>query len=52
MKKALVQNGQIFDIVEVGAEFPVHPSLAWLDAPDDVSSETHEVVNGTITMKA
>jgi hypothetical protein len=51
MKKALVQNGQIFDIVNPGEEFEVHPSLVWMDAPDDVSPQTHTVIDGAIVEK-
>lgn len=32
----------INDIVDPGQEFEVHSGLVWVDAPDDVSSNTHE----------
>lgn len=42
MKRALISNaGLICDIVPVGAEFPTHPSMRWVDAPDDVAHDTH-----------
>jgi hypothetical protein len=44
MKKALVFEGQIVQIEAV--PFPVAPALTWVDAPDDVSMETH-VFDGT-----
>ena len=51
MKKVLVFQNQINDIVAVGSEFPVSPEMQWMDAPDDVSSQTHQVVNGVISLK-
>lgn len=43
MKKALIhaETGRLCDIVAPGAEFPVHPAMRWVDAPDDVSHATH-----------
>jgi hypothetical protein len=39
MKRVLIgPNGSLNDVVAPGQEFPVHPSLQWIDAPDDVSS--------------
>ena len=52
MKKALIFQDQIYDIVNVGSEFPVSPELQWVDAPDDVSSQTHTVVSGVISLRA
>lgn len=46
MKKVLVFQGRINDIVAVGATFPVSPEMVWIDAPDDVTHTTHEF-NGT-----
>lgn len=51
MKKALIFQNQIHDIVAVGSEFPVSPEMQWVDAPDDVSSQTHQVVAGVIALK-
>lgn len=43
MKRALISHdGRLCDIVAPGSEFPVHPSMQWVDAPDDVSHDTHE----------
>lgn len=46
MKKVLVFEGLLHDVVPVGTEFPVAPGMQWVDAPDDVSAETH-LFNGT-----
>ena len=46
MKKALCEpSGRVAQIVVVGAEFPVHPSLVWVDATDDIT--TNHVWNGS-----
>ena len=42
MKRVLILGGRLLDIVAPGAEFPVHESLVWVDASDDVAHETHE----------
>ncbi len=42
MKKVLIFENKIHDIVEVGAEFPVAREMKWVDAPDTVDSATHE----------
>jgi len=49
MKKALVLEGQIVQIESI--TFPVAPELIWMDVADDVSSETHQVVDGVILLK-
>ncbi len=41
MKRVLVYDGGLCDIVAPGFEFPVHPSMQWVDAPDDVAHDTH-----------
>ncbi len=43
MKKVLIHpdTGRLCDIVAPGAEFPVHPAMQWVDAPDDVAHDTH-----------
>ena len=41
----------MYDIVNPANIFPVAPELQWLDAPDEVSSRTYEVVNGVIQLK-
>ena len=53
MKRVLIDlsNNRICDIVAIGAEFPVHPSLQWVDAPADVSHETHMLSGGVVTIK-
>jgi hypothetical protein len=42
MKRVLIADGRLCDIVQPGAEFPVHQSMQWVDASDDVSHATHE----------
>ena len=37
--KALIFNGQI--IQTAPESFPVHPSMQWVDAPDDATLDTH-----------
>ena len=49
MKKALVFEGQIVQIESI--TFPVAPELNWMDVADDVSIETHQVVDGVILLK-
>lgn len=51
MKKVLIFENKIHDIVEVGAEFPVAPEMKWVDAPDDVDSATHEFDGTTFSLK-
>lgn len=53
MKRALIEleTGRICDIVAPGQEFPVAASLQWVDAPDDVSHDTHEFVGGVVAVK-
>lgn len=36
MKKALVGDGKVLDVKDVGEEYLVHPSWEWMDAPDEV----------------
>ena len=49
MKIALVVEGQIVQIESI--TFPVAPELNWMDVADDVTSETHQVVDGVILLK-
>jgi hypothetical protein len=51
MKRVLVADGNLFDIVQPGAEFPVHQSMQWVDAPDDVSHATHELDGIAVVVK-
>lgn len=53
MKKALIEtaSGRLCDIVLSGAEFPVAPELQWVDAPDDVSHDTHEFDGIAVVVK-
>ena len=52
MKRALIviETNSLCDIVEAGAEFPVAPGLLWVDAPDNVSHDTHEF-NGAVIVE-
>lgn len=54
MKRVLIEQAtdRLCDIVAVGQEFPVAPGLQWVDAPDDVSHDTHEFVGGAVVLKA
>ena len=46
MKKALCEaSGRVAQIVAVGQEFPVHPSVVWRDADDGVTEQY--IWNGT-----
>lgn len=45
MKKALIQGSRICQVTD--AEFPVHPSLQWVDVPDD-TTERDTYVNGAV----
>ena len=53
MKRILIEiaTGRLCDIVAIGAEFPVAAGLQWVDAPDDVSSETHMFSGGVVNIK-
>ena len=42
MKKVLVFQNQLYDVVDADAEFPVSPEMVWMDLPDGVSGATHE----------
>lgn len=40
MKRALVEpTGRVAEVVAPGAEFPVAPPLAWVDAPDTARAD-------------
>ena len=45
MKKALIKDTRICEVT--AAEFPVHPSLQWVDVPDD-TTDRDTYVNGTV----
>jgi len=51
MKKALIFENKIYDIVDAGAIFPVASGMVWVDAPENVSLQTHEVVDEKIVLK-
>ncbi len=42
MKRALVLNNRICEVVSHGKEFEVAPDFKWLDCDDSVTPETHE----------
>lgn len=44
--KALIQSNKIVQVAE--KEFPVHPSLQWVDCPDDTTTR-HQYVNGSFS---
>lgn len=45
MKKALIKDTRIYQVTDT--EFPVHPSLQWVDVPDDTTErDTYE--NGAV----
>lgn len=51
MKKALVLDGVIVEVVADGAEFPVAPAMQWVAAPDDVGVDTHEFDGQAVVVK-
>jgi hypothetical protein len=51
MKKILFFDGVINDIVNPENTFEVCPEMLWLDAPDDVTPWTHEVIEGVVQRK-
>lgn len=52
MKRVLIGPGQrINDIVDPVDEFEVHPSLLWVDGPDDVSPNTHDYDGETFVLR-
>lgn len=53
MKRVLIDmaSGRLCDIVAVGGEFPVHPSLQWVDAPRDATPETHYYNGAAVVVK-
>lgn len=51
MKKVLVFQNQLHDVVEAGSEFPVSPEMVWMDLPDGASSATHEFNGTAIVLK-
>jgi hypothetical protein len=51
MKRVLIADGRLCDIVQPGADFPVHQSMQWVDAPDDVSPATHEWDGAALVVK-
>lgn len=48
MKRALIKDGMIYDIVAVGADFPVHESMSWVDVADDTVSLVDTYVDGAV----
>lgn len=51
MKRALIADGRLCDIVAAGAEFPAHPSMQWVDCPDDTSHATHQWDGAAVVAK-
>ena len=47
MKKALIQDTRICDIVDEGKEFEVHSSLKWVEVPDD-TTQIDTYVDGSV----
>lgn len=47
--RALILNGLVVDVA--AADFPVHPSMQWVDAPADARPETHEFAAGVVRLK-
>ena len=47
MKRALIQGIRIKQVVAVADEFPVHPSLIWVDVADDTTTQD-TYVNGAV----
>ena len=51
MKKVLIFQNKLWDIVAVDKTFPVSPEMVWVDAPDDVTHTTHEFNGVSIVRK-
>jgi hypothetical protein len=48
MKRALIQGNDIIEIVAVGADFPVHESMSWVDVADDTVAREDTYSNGAV----
>jgi hypothetical protein len=44
--KALILDNKVVDVVET--EFEVHPSMTWMDCPDDCKASEWELVDGVL----
>jgi len=44
MKAALTKadSDRVFQVVNLGEEFPVHPAMTWRECANDVTPETHD----------
>lgn len=51
MKRALIVNNMVTDVVEVGAEFEVclSDNLYWVDCPDDTIGGGYDYLDGNFT---
>jgi len=48
--KALISGNKVIDVVET--EFEVHPSLTWMDCPDECRAYSWTLVDGVLTAPA
>jgi hypothetical protein len=48
--KALISGNEVIDVVET--EFEVHPSLTWMDCPDECRAYSWTLVDGVLTAPA
>jgi len=48
--KALISGNKVIDVVET--EFEVHPSLTWMDCPDECKAHSWTLVDGVLTAPA
>ena len=49
MKKALIDGTRICEIVDIGYEFEVHPSLIWVTVPDETTTKDLWIDNAVVT---
>lgn len=52
MKKALIFQNRICDIVALGATFPVSHEMFWTDCSDNASEQTHYFDGVSVTIKS
>ena len=52
MKRALIVNGFVTDVVAIGAEFETYLSdeIYWVDCPDDALDAGYEYLDGNFTI--